>query len=58
MNNRSCKLKERLWKKIIEKRLRKEITVSKNQLGFMSGRSTMELTFYIKQLIEIYREET
>lgn len=55
MNNRSGKLKERLWKKIIEKRLRKEITVSKNKLGFMSGRSTMELIFYIKQLIEIYR---
>jgi Reverse transcriptase (RNA-dependent DNA polymerase) len=46
----------KLWERIIEHRLRKLTTVSKNQFGFMSGRSTMEAIFLIRQLMERHRE--
>jgi hypothetical protein len=39
----------KLWERVIEHRLRKLITVSKNQFGFMPGRSTMEAIFLIRQ---------
>jgi hypothetical protein len=38
----------KLLERVIEHRLRKLITVSKNQLGFMPGRSTMEAIFLIR----------
>jgi Reverse transcriptase (RNA-dependent DNA polymerase) len=45
-----------LWERVIEHRLRKLTTVSKNQFVFMPERSTMEAIFLIKQLIERHRE--
>jgi Reverse transcriptase (RNA-dependent DNA polymerase) len=45
----------KLWERVIEHRLRKLTTVSKNQFGFMHGRSTMEVIFLIRQLIERHR---
>jgi uncharacterized Zn finger protein len=39
-----------LWERVIEHRLRKLTIVSKNQFGFMPGRSTMETIFLIRQL--------
>jgi hypothetical protein len=42
---------------IIEHRLRGVINVTENQLGFMSGRSTMETIFLIRQLMERCREQ-
>ena len=47
----------KLWKKVIEKRLRKETTVIENQFGFMLGRSTIEAIHFLRQLIEKYREQ-
>lgn len=41
---------------MIEKRLRKETSVSENQFGFMSERSTMK-AILLRRLIERYREE-
>jgi uncharacterized Zn finger protein len=38
----------RLWERVIEHRLRKLTTVSKNLFDFMSGRSTMEVIFLIR----------
>jgi hypothetical protein len=38
----------KLWEIVIEHRLRKLTTVSKNQFGFMPGRSTMEAIFLIR----------
>jgi hypothetical protein len=46
----------KLWERIIEHRLRGVTKVTKNQFGFMSERSTMEVIFLIRQLIERYRE--
>jgi Reverse transcriptase (RNA-dependent DNA polymerase) len=45
------------WERVIEHRLRKLTTVSKNQFGFMPGRSTMEAIFLIRQLMERHREQ-
>jgi hypothetical protein len=38
----------KLWERVIEHRLRRLTTVSKNQFGFMPGRSTMEVIFLIR----------
>jgi hypothetical protein len=47
----------KLWERIIEHHLRGVTNVTKNQFGFMPGRSTMELIFLIRQLMEGYREQ-
>ncbi|GKE73354.1 retrovirus-related pol polyprotein LINE-1 [Tanacetum coccineum] len=46
----------KLWKRVFERRLRREIEVSENQFGFMPGRSTMEAIHIIRSLMEMYRE--
>jgi Reverse transcriptase (RNA-dependent DNA polymerase) len=46
-----------LWERVIEHRLRKLTTVSKNQLSFMPERSTMETIFLIRQIMERHREQ-
>jgi hypothetical protein len=43
--------------RIIEHRLRGITNVIENQFGFMPGRSTMETTFLIRQLMERCREQ-
>ncbi|KAK1661097.1 hypothetical protein QYE76_049256 [Lolium multiflorum] len=48
----------KLWERIIDHRLRRVTNVTKNQFGFMPGRSTTtEVIFLLRQLIERYREE-
>jgi Reverse transcriptase (RNA-dependent DNA polymerase) len=47
----------KLWERVIEYRLRKLTTVSKNQFDFMPGRSTMEEIFLIRQVMERHREQ-
>ena len=47
----------KLWEIVIEHRLRRETRVSKNQFGFMPGRSTTEVIFLLRQLMEKYREK-
>jgi hypothetical protein len=47
----------KLWKRIIEHRLRRVTNITENQFGFMSGRSTMEEIFLISQLMERCREQ-
>jgi hypothetical protein len=47
----------KLWKREIEHRLRRVTNVTKNQFGFMPGRSTTEAIFFLRQLIERYREQ-
>jgi len=46
----------KLWEKVIEGRLRKKILISKNQFGFMPGRSTIEAIHLIRRLIEVYQD--
>jgi hypothetical protein len=42
---------------VIEHRLRRLTTVSKNQFGFMPGRFIMDVIFLIRQLMERHREQ-
>jgi hypothetical protein len=44
----------KLWERVIEHRLRR---VTKNQFGFMPGRSTMEAIFLVRQLMERYKQQ-
>ena len=47
----------KLWERVIEQRLRHETTISENQFGFMSGRSTMEAIYLLRRLMERYRDK-
>ena len=47
----------KLWERVIEHRLRRMTSVTKNQFGFMPGRSTMEAIFLVRQLMKRYREQ-
>ena len=48
----------KLWERVIERRLRKDISISKNQFGFMPGRSTTEAIYLLRRLMKLYRERT
>ena len=47
----------KLWERVIEHRLRRLTSVTQNQFGFMLERSTMEVIFLIRRLMERYREQ-
>jgi hypothetical protein len=47
----------KLWERIIEHCLSGVTNVTENQFDFMPGRSTMEMIFLIRQLMERYREQ-
>ena len=47
----------KLWKRVIEKRIRREIVIRENQFGFMPGRSTTEAIHLLRRLMEKYREQ-
>ena len=47
----------KLWERVIKHRLRRMTSVTKNQFGFMHGRSTMEAIFLVRQLMERYKEQ-
>ena len=47
----------KLWERVIEHRLRTLTNFTKNQFGFMPGRSTMEVIFLLRQLMERYRKQ-
>jgi len=46
----------KLWERVIEGRLRKDISISKNQFGFMQETSTTEAIHLIRRLMEVYRD--
>ena len=50
----------KLWKRIIEARIRKEVTIAEQQLGFMPGfmpgRSTTDAIFFLRMLLEKWTE--
>jgi hypothetical protein len=47
----------KLWKSIIEHRLRGVTNVTKHHIGFMPGRSTMDAIFLIRQLMKRCMEQ-
>ena len=46
----------KLWERIIERRLRRDLTFSNQQYGFMAGKSTTDALFVLRVLMEKYRE--
>ena len=42
----------KLWKKIIEARIRKEVTIAEQQFGFVPGRNTTDAIFCLRMLLE------
>ena len=46
----------KLWEKVIERRLRKNISILENQFGFMPGRSTTEAIYLLRRLMGLYRD--
>ena len=42
----------KLWERIIEARIRKEVTIAEQQFGFMPGRSTTDAIFFLRMLLE------
>lgn len=41
---------------MVERRLRKVVSILENQFGFMPGRSTIEKIHLVRRLVEQYRE--
>ena len=46
----------KIWERVIDRRLRQEITIGVQQFGFMPKRSTTDTIFTLRMLAEKYRE--
>lgn len=46
----------KFWKRVIENKLRDEITILENRFGFMTKQSTIKAIFLFKHLMDKYRE--
>ena len=46
----------KIWKKIIESRLRDRVEIIKKQYGFMPGKETIMAMFALRMLMEKYRK--
>jgi len=46
----------KLWERVIERRLRKDVSISENQFSFMPDRSTKEAIYLLRKLMNLYRD--
>ena len=46
----------KLWERVIEARIRKEVTIAQQQFGFIPGRSTADAIFCLRMLLEKWTE--
>ena len=46
----------KLWERIIEAKIRKEVTIAEQQFGFTPGRSTTDAIFCLRMLLEKWTE--
>ena len=42
----------KLWERVIEARIRKEVTIAKQQFGFLLGMSTTDANFSLGMVLE------
>ena len=42
----------KVWERVVEMRVRKVVSISENQFGFMPGRSTTEAIHLVRRLVE------
>ena len=42
----------KLWERIVERRLRSDLTFNEQQYGFMPGKSTTDALFALRELME------
>ena len=42
----------KLWEKVIDSKIRNDVTIAEQQFGFMPGRSTTEAIFCLRMLME------
>ena len=47
----------KIWKRIIDSRLRDRVEISKQQYGFIPGKRTNDTMFALRMLMEKYRED-
>ena len=47
----------KIWERVIDRRLRNEVSISPEQFGFIPGRSTTDAIFALRQLVEKYKED-
>ena len=46
----------KFWKRVVEARLRREVTISEQQYGFMPRKTTTDAMFALRVLMKKYRE--
>ena len=46
----------KLWERVVEARLRREVTISEQQYGFVPRKSTTNAMFALRVLMEKYME--
>lgn len=46
----------KVWKRVVEMRVSRDMSITKNQFGFMPGRSTIEVIHLVRRLVERYSE--
>lgn len=44
---------EKLWERVVEARLREEVMISEQQLGFMPGKGTIDAMFALRVLLAL-----
>ena len=47
----------KIWERIINNRIRREVNISEEQFGFMPGKSTTDAIFALRRVIEKHREK-
>jgi len=47
----------KLWKRVIDRRLKTDISISKTQFGFIPGISTTEAIRLIRKLMKLYSDK-
>jgi len=46
----------KLWERVIERRLRKDVSILENQFGFMPSRTTIEAIYLLRRLMGLYKD--